>query len=69
MIIRGTNPAHTLPNPHNVHKAMSNPDSCIVGIEAFPAAVTPQYAALARAPAFIFSPAPFSAFALQRATG
>lgn len=52
MIICETNPAHTLPNLNKVHKAMSNPDSFIVSIEAFPDAVTLQYADLILAPAF-----------------
>lgn len=52
MIICETNPAHTLPNLNKVHKAMSNPDSFIVCIEAFPDAVTLQYADLVLAPAF-----------------
>ncbi|MBQ8664427.1 MAG: molybdopterin-dependent oxidoreductase, partial [Mailhella sp.] len=52
MIICETNPAHTLPNLNKVHKAMSNPDSFIVSIEAFPDAVTLQFADLILAPAF-----------------
>lgn len=52
MIICETNPAHTLPNLNKVHKAMSNPDSFIVCIEAFPDAVTLKYADLVLAPAF-----------------
>lgn len=52
LIICETNPAHTLPNLNKVHKAMSNPDSFIVCIEAFPDAVTLQYADLVLAPAF-----------------
>ena len=52
MIICETNPAQTLPNLNKVHKAMANPDSFIVSIEAFPDAVTLQYADLVLAPAF-----------------
>lgn len=52
MIICETNPAHTLPHLNKVHKAMSNPDSFIVSIEAFPDAVTLQFADLVLAPAF-----------------
>ena len=52
VIICETNPAHTLPNLNKFHKAMSNPDSFIVSIEAFPDAVTLQYADLILAPAF-----------------
>lgn len=52
VIICETNPAHTLPNLNKVHKAMSNPDSFIVCIEAFKDAVTLQYADLVLAPAF-----------------
>ena len=52
LIICETNPAHTLPNLNKVHKAMSNPDAFIVCIEAFPDAVTLQYADLILAPAF-----------------
>lgn len=52
MIICETNPAHTLPNLNKVHKAMSNPDSFIVCIEAFPDAVTLDFADLVLAPAF-----------------
>lgn len=52
MIICETNPAQTLPNLNKVHKAMSNPDAFIVSIEAFPDAVTLQYADLVLAPAF-----------------
>lgn len=52
IIICETNPAHTLPNLNKVHKAMSNPDTFIVSIEAFPDAVTLQYADLVLAPAF-----------------
>lgn len=52
MIICETNPAHTLPNLNKVHKAMSNPESFIVAIEAFPDAETLKYADLVLAPAF-----------------
>lgn len=52
MVICETNPAHTLPNLNKVEKAMSNPDSFIVCIEAFPDAVTLKYADLVLAPAF-----------------
>lgn len=46
IIICETNPAHTLPNLNKVHKAMSNPDTFITVIEAFPDAVTLEYADL-----------------------
>ncbi len=52
MIICETNPAHTLPNLNKMHKCMSNPDSFIVCIEAFPDAETLKYADLVLAPAF-----------------
>jgi len=52
LIICETNPAHTMPHLNKVHKAMSNPDSFIVCIEAFPDAVTLQFADLVLAPAF-----------------
>jgi len=52
MLICETNPAHTLPNLNKVHKAMSNPDAFIACIEAFPDAVTLQFADLVLAPAF-----------------
>ncbi|MBQ9537616.1 MAG: nitrate reductase [Desulfovibrionaceae bacterium] len=52
VIICETNPAHTLPNLNKFHKAMSNPDAFIVSIEAFPDAVTLQFADLVLAPAF-----------------
>ncbi|MDY3810011.1 nitrate reductase [Desulfovibrio sp. PG-178-WT-4] len=52
MLICETNPAQTLPNLNKFHKAMSNPESFIVCIEAFPDAVTLQYADLVLAPAF-----------------
>ena len=52
LIICETNPAQTLPNLNKVHKAMSNPESFIVSIEAFPDAITLQYADLVLAPAF-----------------
>ncbi|MBT9750109.1 nitrate reductase [Desulfovibrio desulfuricans] len=52
MVICETNPAHTLPNLNKVHKAMSHPESFIVCIEAFPDAVTLQYADLVLAPSF-----------------
>ena len=52
VIICETNPAQTLPNLKKFHKAMSNPDSFIVSIEAFPDAVTLQFADLVLAPAF-----------------
>ncbi|MBQ7457220.1 MAG: nitrate reductase [Desulfovibrio sp.] len=52
VIICETNPAHTLPNLNKFHKALSNPDAFIVCIEAFPDAVTLQYADLILAPAF-----------------
>jgi nitrate reductase NapA len=52
MFICETNPAQTLPNLNKMHKAMSNPDSFIVCIEAFPDAVTLRYADLVLAPAF-----------------
>ena len=52
LIICETNPAHTLPHLNKVHKAMSNPDAFIVCIEAFPDAVTLQFADLVLAPAF-----------------
>ena len=52
MLICETNPAQTLPNLNKVHKAMSNPDSFIVCIEAFPDAITLRYADLVLAPAF-----------------
>lgn len=52
VIICETNPAQTLPNLNKFHKAMSNPDSFIVSIEAFPDAVTLQFADLILAPAF-----------------
>lgn len=52
MIICETNPAHTLPNLNKVNKALSNPESFIVSIEAFPDAVTLNYADLILPPAF-----------------
>ena len=52
IIICETNPAHTLPNLNKVHKAMSNPDTFITVIEAFPDAVTLEYADLILPPAF-----------------
>lgn len=52
MLICETNPAQTLPNLNKFHKAMSNPESFIVCIEAFPDAVTLQFADLVLAPAF-----------------
>lgn len=52
LIICETNPAHTLPHLNKVHKALSNPDSFIVCIEAFKDAVTLDYADLVLAPAF-----------------
>ncbi len=52
IIICETNPAHTLPNLNKVDKAMSNPDSFIVCIEAFPDAETLKFADLVLAPAF-----------------
>lgn len=52
VIICETNPAHTLPNLNKFHKALSNPDAFIVSIEAFPDALTLQYADLVLAPAF-----------------
>ena len=51
IIICETNPAHTLPNLNKVHKAMSNPDTFITVIEAFPDAVTLEYADLILPPA------------------
>lgn len=52
MIICETNPAQTLPNLNKMHKCLSNPDSFIVCIEAFPDAETLKYADLVLAPAF-----------------
>ncbi len=52
LLVCETNPAHTLPNLNKMHKAMSNPDSFIVVIEAFPDAITLEYADLVLAPAF-----------------
>lgn len=52
MLICETNPAHTLPNLNKFHKAMSHPETFIVCIEAFPDALTLQYADLVLAPAF-----------------
>lgn len=52
MIICETNPAHTLPNLNKMHRCMSNPESFIVCIEAFPDTETLKYADLVLAPAF-----------------
>ncbi len=52
MIICETNPAQTLPNLNKFHKAMANPEAFLVCIEAFPDAVTLEYADLILAPAF-----------------
>ena len=51
-IICETNPAHTLPHLNKVHKALSNPESFLVCIEAFPDAETLKFADLVLAPAF-----------------
>lgn len=52
LIICETNPAHTLPHLNKVHKALSNPDSFIVCIEAFTDSKTLEFADLVLAPAF-----------------